>query len=143
MREYETLHLVKNEDLNHHSTLFAARGAAWLIEAGFATVACEHGNTNEIVLRNIENVSYSRPVQKGCIVNVVSRVVYAGSSSVMVCVIVKDAMSGEVAIEGYLTFVTIQEGGKGKLVHNIVLDETTDEEELRQREQAKSILAKR
>lgn len=143
MREYETLHLVKNEDLNHHSTLFAARGAAWLIEAGFATVACEHGNTNEIVLRNIENVSYSRPVQKGCVVNVVSRVVYAGTSSVMVCVVVKDAMSGEAAVEGYLTFVTIQEGGKGKLVHNIVLDETTDEEELRQREQAKSILAKR
>ena len=143
MREYETLHLVKSEDLNHHGTLFAARGAAWLIEAGFTTVACEHGNTNEIVLRNIENVSYCRPVQKGSVVNVVSRVVYTGSSSVMVCVIVKDAMTREVAIEGYLTFVTIQEGGKGKLVHNIVLDDTSDEEELRQREQAKLLLAKR
>lgn len=143
MREYETLHLVKSEDLNHHGTLFAARGAAWLIEAGFTTVACEHGNTNEIVLRNIENVSYSRPVQKGSVVNVVSRVVYTGSSSVMVCVIVKDAMTGEVAIEGYLTFVTIQEGGKGKLVHNLVLDETIDEEELRQRKKAELLLAKR
>ena len=143
MKEYGALHLVKNEDLNHHSTLFAAKGAAWLIEAGFTAVACEHGNTNEIVLRNIQNVSYSRPVQKGSVVNVVSRVVYAGSSSIMVCVIVKDAMSGEVAIEGYLTFVTIQEGGKGKLVHNIVLDDTQDEEELRQRANAKRILASR
>lgn len=143
MREYETLHLVKSEDLNHHGTLFAARGAAWVVEAGFATVACEHGNTNEIVLRNIHNMSYSKPVQKGTVVRFVSRVVYTGKTSLMVAVTAKDAMSGEVAIESYLTFVTIQEGGKGKLEHGIVLDETADAEELRQREQAKQILASR
>lgn len=143
MREYETLHLVKSEDLNHHGTLFAARGAAWVVEAGFATVACEHGNTNEIVLRNIHNMSYSKPVQKGTVVRFVSRVVYTGKTSLMVSVTAKDAMSGEVAIESYLTFVTIQEGGKGKLEHGIVLDETADAEELRQREQAKQILARR
>ena len=44
MKIYETLHLVKGEDLNHHGTLFAARAAAWLVEAGFAAAACcPHG----------------------------------------------------------------------------------------------------
>ena len=28
-------HLVKGEDLNHHRTLYAGRGAEWLVEAGF------------------------------------------------------------------------------------------------------------
>lgn len=136
MKEYETLHLVKGEDLNHHGTLFAARAAAWLIEAGFTTVACEHGNTNEIVLRNLHNMSFSKPVQKGTVVKFVSRVVYAGSTSLMVSVLAKDAMSGEVAVEAYVTFVTIEEGSGRKLVHKIVLDETEDAEELRQRQEA-------
>ncbi len=136
MKEYETLHLVKGEDLNHHGTLFAARAAAWLIEAGFTTVACEHGNTNEIVLRNLHNMSFSKPVQKGTVVKFVSRVVYAGSTSLMVSVRAKDAMSGEVAVEAYITFVTIEEGSGRKLVHKIVLDETEDAEELRQRQEA-------
>ena len=136
MKEYETLHLVKGEDLNHHGTLFAARAAAWLIEAGFTTVACEHGNTNEIVLRNLHNMSFSKPVQKGTVVKFVSRVVYAGSTSLMVSVLAKDAMSGEVAVEAYVTFVTIEDGSGRKLVHKIVLDETEDAEELRQRQEA-------
>ena len=51
MKQYETLHLVKQEDLNHHGTLFAARAAAWVVESGFAAAACEHGNTDDIVLR--------------------------------------------------------------------------------------------
>ena len=32
-------HLVKSEDLNHHRTLFAGRGAEWLVEAGFIAAA--------------------------------------------------------------------------------------------------------
>lgn len=136
MKEYEALHLVKSEDLNHHGTLFAARGAAWMIEAGFTTAACEHGNTDEVVLRNINNVSYSKPVQKGSIVKFTSRVVYAGSTSIVVCVMGKNALNDEVAIEGYLTFVTIDAATAGKKEHGILLDETTDAEELRQRERA-------
>ena len=45
-------------------------------------------------------------------------------------------MSGEQAIEGFATFVTVQEGIGGKLVHGIVLDKIEDEEELSLRERA-------
>lgn len=134
MKEYEALHLVKGEDLNHHGTLFAARAAAWLIEAGFVAAACEHGNSDEVVLRNLNNMSFSKPVQKGSIINFISRVVYVGSTSMMVSVLAKDAMTGQVAVEGYITFVTIDAGTGQKLTHSIALDDTTDEEELRQRQ---------
>lgn len=136
MKIYETLHLVKGEDLNHHGTLFAARAAAWLVEAGFAAAACEHGNADEIVLRNLQEMSFSKPVKKGTVVKFESRVVYAGSTSLQVAVTAKDAMTGEQAIEGYITFVTIEESTGKKKQHKVVLDEASGEEERRQRERA-------
>lgn len=138
MKIYETLHLVKSEDLNHHGTLFAARGAAWLIETGFATAACEHGDTDEVVLRSLQNVSYSKPVKSGSIVRFTGRVVYAGSTSLIVAVTARDNITDELAIEGYAVFVTIDKDTAKKKQHNVVLDETTDEEELRLREKAQN-----
>ena len=139
MKVYETIHLVKGEDLNHHETLFAARVTEWLIEAGFVTAACEHGNSDEVVLRNLHNLSFSKPVKKGSVVKFISRVVLAGSTSLMVAVQAKNAMTGEVAVEAFITFVTIEQGSGKKQVHNVVLDEATDEEELALREKAEQI----
>ena len=143
MKTYETHHLVKGEDLNHHGTLFAARAAAWLVEAGFATAACEHGNPDEIVMRNLQTMSFSKPVKKGSVVKFTGKVVYTGVSSLMVCVCARDALSGEAAIEGYITFVTIDNlTGKAK-PHQVVLDSTTDEEEKRLREKAQQLIQHR
>lgn len=139
MKEYETIHLVKGEDLNHHETLFAARATEWLIEAGFVTAACEHGNSDEVVLRNLHNLSFSKPVQKGSVVKFISRVVFAGSTSLMVAVQAKNAMTGDVAVEAFITFVTIEQGSGKKKVHNVVLDEAADEEEMSLREKAEQI----
>ncbi len=139
MRAYETIHLVKGEDLNHHETLFAARATAWLIEAGFVTAACEHGNSDEVVLRNLHNLSFSKPVKKGTVVKFVSRVVFAGCTSLMVAVQAKDAMTGEVAVEAFITFVTIEQGSGKKKVHHVVMDEAADEEEQTLREKAEHI----
>lgn len=141
MKVYETLHLVKGEDLNHHGTLFAARAAAWLVEAGFAAAACEHGDTDEIVLRNLQNMSFSKPVKKGTVVRFESRVVYAGSTSLTVAVQAKDAMTEEQAIEGFITFVTIDKETGKKKQHSVMLDEVVPdgaagEEEQKLREKA-------
>lgn len=143
MKTYETLHLVKSEDLNHHGTLFAARGAEWLIEAGYATAACEHGDTEEMVLRGLQNVSYSKPVKGGTIVRFTGRVVLAGTTSLMVAITAKDAITEETVIEGYVTFVTIDKNTAQKMPHKVVLDETMDEVELKQRERALQIKNKR
>lgn len=136
MREYETLHLVKGEDLNHHGTLFAARAAAWFVEAGFAAAACEHGNSDEIVLRNLHSMSFLRPVEKGEVIRFYARVAYAGNTSLIVAATASDAITGQKAVEGFITFVTVEEQTGKKFVHHVTLDDTQDEEEVRQREAA-------
>lgn len=143
MKEYETLHLVKEEDLNHHGTLFAARAAAWLVEAGFATAACEHGNTDEVVMRNLQNMSFSKSIKRGTVVKFAGRVVYAGSTSLIVAVTAKDALTGEQAIEGYITFVTIDKDTGKKMPHKVVLDEASNEEERQLRAKVKRLLEQR
>lgn len=136
MKKYETLHLVKSEDLNHHGTLFAARATAWLVEAGFAVAACEHGNPDEIVLRGMKDMSFSKPVPKGTVLCYEGLVVQVGNTSMVVCVKAKNAITGEQYIEGYITFVTIDAGTALKKEHNLVLDDTADTEEFALREKA-------
>lgn len=139
MRQYETTHLVKSEDLNHHGTLFAARAAAWLVEAAFVAAGCVCGSTEGLVCRSINEMSFYRPVQKGTILKFLTRVVYAGRSSFMVAVTAVDALtelgSERSCIEGLLTFVTVDDSGH-KSAHHIQLDEPEDAEECRQRKKA-------
>ncbi len=141
MKEYETSHLVKQEDLNHHGTLFAARAAGWLVEAAFVAAGCACGTSEGIVCRNLHEMSFSRPVPKGRIVRFCSRVVYAGRSSFMVAVTAADALTGDIYIEGMITFVTIDGQTGGKKAHSICLDAPKDDRERRQRKQAEKIRA--
>ena len=138
MKVYETLHLVKTEDLNHHGTLFAARAAAWFIEAAFTAAGCVCGSSEGIVCRNLHTMSFQKPVQYGTILRFLARVAAVGSSSFMVMVRAVDAANGDLYIEGAVTFVTIEEGGK-KRAHHITLDDTADEEEARERREAERI----
>lgn len=136
MKKYYTTHLVKSEDLNHHNTLFAARTAAWFVESAFVCAACEHGDPKEIVCRNIHGMSFSSPVKPGDIVKFTAQVVYAGTTSIMVHVGVSSELTDEKAVDGYLTFVTIDHNTGKKKAHNIVLDETENEYEIKIRENA-------
>lgn len=136
MRVYESIHLVKGEDLNHHGTLFAARASEWFVEAGFAAAACENGNTDEIVLRNVHRMSFQKPVSKGTVLAFHSRVACLGRSSIMVSIEASDAITGWTYIEGFITFVTIDAATRMKKEHNLLLDAPQDEREIRIREEA-------
>lgn len=141
MKQYETLRLVKTEDLNHHGTLFAARAAAWFVETAFTAAGCVCGGSEGIVCRNLHTMSFQKPVQNGTILRFLARVTATGSSSFLVMVRAEDATDGVVYIEGAVTFVTIEQESGKKRVHHITLDDTTDEEELRQRREAVRILS--
>ncbi|MGN0967967.1 MAG: acyl-CoA thioesterase [Oscillospiraceae bacterium] len=142
MRKYYTTHLVKSEDLNHHGTLFAARTASWFVEAAFACAACEHGDPSEIVCRNIHGMSFSSPVNCGDIVRFTARVVHVGTTSLMVHVDVVSELTGKKAVDGCLTFVTIDHATGKKKPHGIVLDAPEDEDEAQQRRDAEALRAK-
>jgi len=140
MKQYETSHLIKYEDLNHHGTLFAVRAAGWFVEAAFVAAGCACGTTEGIVCRNLHQMSFRRPVKKGTILRFLARVVFTGKSSFMVMVRAVDALEDTVCIEGMVTFVAT-DGRGGKREHHICLDEPCDDEELRQRRWAERIRA--
>lgn len=136
MEQYQTMHLVKSEDLNHHGTLFAARTASWFVEAGFIAVASAHGDPAQVVCRNMHGMSFKHPVRNGSLVKLTSRVVFTGETSLMVYISVLDCRDNTVAVDGYMTFVTVEEKTGKKIPHGIVLDEAADEEERQEREEA-------
>lgn len=121
MKTYESNHLVKGEDLNHHGTLFAAKAASWFVEAAFVAAACEHGNTSEIVCRNIQEMSFTTPLEKGAVVQITSKIVEAGRTSLKVYVEMKDSISQAVAVTGYVIFVTVDADTRTKIPHGIIV----------------------
>lgn len=135
MKVHASSRLVKMEDLNHHHTLFAVRGASWLIETSFATAAVELGTTEGIVFRNINDLAFTHPGKCGDIIQFESRVVRTTETTITVHAIMKSFLDNVKLAESYITFVTIVEGTKTRKAHGIVLDEAADayEEELRAR----------
>lgn len=141
MHIYNSIHLVKGEDLNHHGTLFAARTASWFVESAFSAAAAAHRNSSEIVCRNIHGMSFGIPVENGDVICFSSRVARVGRTSLTVHVSVRSELTGIQQVKGFITFVTVDnETGKAK-AHGIVLDEP-DEEEKHIRELADSLFPK-
>lgn len=143
MRSYTSTFVVKGEDLNHHGTLFGARAASWFVEAGLLAVAKEHQKLDEIVMRNILDMSFMRPVENGTMLDFEARVVYAGTTSLVAGIQAKNAFTGELYMEGCIAYVTVESGMGGKKAHGIVLDETEDAKELAQRAYAAKLLQAR
>ncbi|MBK5247050.1 MAG: acyl-CoA thioesterase, partial [Peptostreptococcaceae bacterium] len=86
MKEYNGSHLVKSEDLNHHGTLFAGRAAEWLVEGAFVAAAAEHGRPQDILCVNIHGFVFKKPIAKGTILTLKSKVAKVGKTSITVYV---------------------------------------------------------
>ncbi len=117
-------HLVKGEDLNHHRTLYAGRGAEWLVEAGF--IAASSLLPAEYVLcLKIHGMVFSRPVSPGEVVKFESRIVLTGRSRLVAYI--KATTKGEATVDGFITFVYIDDEGKSR-PHGITIEAETEEE---------------
>lgn len=119
-------HLVKGADLNHHGTLYAGRGAEWIVEAGFVA-ASSLTSTESTVCLKIHGMTFTRPVKKGSLLKYVSRVIYAGKSSLVAHVKVTLAQTEEFVVDGFLTFIHVDENGK-TMPHGLVIEPDTEEE---------------
>ena len=139
MKRYRTSHLIKSEDLNHHGTLFAGRSAEWLVESAFIAAAATHGNPEDVLCINIHGFVFTQPVEKGQLLMMTSYVARAGRSSITVYVKAENEISLASPTEGFITFVTVDSQTHQPKLHNVVLDETDDPEELAVREKAKQL----
>ena len=117
-------HLVKGEDLNHHRTLYAGRGAEWLVEAGF--IAASNLVPPEYVLcLKIHGMTFARPVLPGEVVRYDSRIVWTGRSRLIAYI--KATTKGELTVDGFITFVYVDDNGKSR-PHGITIEAETPEE---------------
>jgi acyl-CoA hydrolase len=130
---FNTCRLVKNEDLNHHGTLYAGRSAEWFVEAGFIAAAGLTRPENIVCLK-IHGMTFMRPVRPGDIVKFESRIILAGRSSLHAHV--RMHAKGEFVMDGFITFVNVDHDGR-PLAHGIeVTPACPEERELQQRVRA-------
>jgi len=123
-------HLVKGEDLNHHRTLFAGRGAEWLVEAGFIAAA-DLLPPQYVLCLKIHGMTFQRPVRPGEVVRFDSKIVLTGRSRLIAYV--RATTKEELTVDGFLTFVYVDDQGKSR-PHGITIEaETSEEIELQER----------
>ena len=123
-------HLVKGEDLNHHSTLFAGRGAEWLVEAGFIAAA-DLLPPEYVLCLKIHGMTFQRPVRPGEVVRFDTKIVQTGRSRLIAYV--RATTKEELTVDGFLTFVYVDDHGKSR-PHGITIEaETPEEIELQER----------
>lgn len=114
-------HLVRGMDLNHHGTLFAGKAALLFVEAGFIVTSLAL-NTNEIVCLRIHGMLFSHPVKSGDTIRLTSQIVYAGKSSVGVYVEVYVEASDTFVVDGFLTFIRVDEETGKPIPHGLILE---------------------
>jgi len=121
---YQTHHLIKSGDLNHHGTLYAGRCADWFVEAGF-TAAASLTNPENIVCLKIHGLLFSQPAWPGDILCFMSKVVHAGRTSLISHVSVMKG--GKSLLEGFITFIHVDAKGK-PIPHGITLSPVSAED---------------
>lgn len=125
--------LVKSEDLNHHGTLFAGRGAEWFVEACFICGAKITKKPENIVCVNIHGLTFKTPGDKGDIINLETRLAKVGRTSFVIYGKMTKNDSTDILSDGFITFVFVDENNK-TIPHGIVLEDPIDDEDIRIRE---------
>jgi len=101
---------IKSQDLNHHGTLFAGRAAEWFVEAGLIAAASLTSPKN-VVCVNIHGMVFSKPVRVENILKFESKVVSTGRTRIVVHVKILFSHNDEMVLNGFLTFVHVNEKG--------------------------------
>ena len=121
-----TTRLVKSEDLNHHGTLFAGRTAEWFVESGFIAAA-KIVNPQGIVCLKIHGMYFTKPARPGQILNFVSKVVWAGRTSLVSYIhVTKDGIV-DPFVSGFITFIYVNEETR-PAAHFIEISPKTEED---------------
>lgn len=136
VKQFTTCRLVKGEDLNHHGTLFAGRGAEWFVESGFIAASSITSPESTVCVK-IHGMVFTRPVKKGQLIRCESKVVFAGRTSLITYVKILLHPSDEFVVDGFLTFIHVDAQGT-PIPHGVTIESATPED-LELQMQAKSL----
>jgi acyl-CoA hydrolase len=120
IKELTMRHFVKGEDLNHHGTLYAGRGVEWMVESGLIA-SCEVVGSNRIVCMRINSLLFRKPVPKGELVNYTASIVFSGRTSLTAYVKVENTITKEFIVDGFFTYVYVDEHGKAS-PHGVIIE---------------------
>ena len=118
-------HLVKGEDLNHHGTLFAGRGAEWLVESGFIAAA-NLIPPKYVVCVKVHGMAFTRPVRPGEIIRFESKIVLSGKSRLVAHI--SAFVREHSVVSGFITCVYVDDEGKPR-PHGIVIEPISAEDQ--------------
>jgi acyl-CoA hydrolase len=124
-----TMRLVKSEDLNHHGTLFAGRTAEWFVESGFIAATSEL-NPRSVVCLKIHGMFFTKPAKSGDVLKFTSKIACAGKSSLTVYVHVEKKGSEKPLVDGFVTFIHVDEETRPSPHYLEVHTETTEDKKL-------------
>ena len=124
-----TMRLVKSEDLNHHGTLFAGRTAEWFVESGFIAATSVLPPRNVVCLK-IHGMFFTKPAKSGDVLKFCSRIAYTGKSSLTVYVKVDKNGDGKPLVDGFVTFIHVDENTKPCPHHLEIILETECDRDL-------------
>ena len=96
MKSHSIVRLIKSEDLNHHGTLFAGRMAEWFVESTFIVAAAYYGNPQNIVCVKVHGFKFTTPVNKGDIIEMESKVLAVGTTSIHTYAKVRNINGGKI-----------------------------------------------
>ena len=129
-------HMVKGDDLNHHGTLFAGKTAMWFVEAGFIAAA-SLTKPQSIVCLNIHGMLFMKPILNGSIIRFESKIVLAGSTSLVSYVKVVDNSTEDLLLDGFITFIHVDKDAR-RIPHGVVI-KIADPEDIALQEKAKKL----
>lgn len=129
MEYNETYRLVKSEDLNHHGTLFAGRMTEWFVENCFITTANAYKHPENLVCLKIHEIKFKAPIRKGDIISIKSKIIHTGITSITVYGKVTKNDDETIIVDGFLTFVSVDENGV-KMPHNLIINKEDTQENI-------------
>jgi len=100
---------VKGQDLNHHGTLFAGRGAEWLWKP--ASLRSQPDVAGKGRLYEYSRHGFLKGCSAGHILRFESKVVFAGRSRLVTYVNIVFGHNDEQVLDGFLTFVYVGRDG--------------------------------
>ena len=127
IKQFTTHHLVKSEDLNHHGTLFAGRGAEWFVESGFVAAASLIHPKNLICVK-LDSLNFQHPVRLGEIVCYNSRIIKVGKSSLVAYIRAGKNDCQQVIVDGFAVYVHVDENTKA-IPHELVMESSCVEDD--------------
>jgi acyl-CoA hydrolase len=109
--ESRQVHLIVPGSVNHYETLHGGMALNWMDEVAFITAT--RFSRQKFVTVSMDKTDFKRPVPGGCIAEIVGKIESVGKSSLKVKVSIfierMDVPGQELAVEGYITMVAIDE----------------------------------